>query len=332
MTIRTDIHRPSAIQPTEYDWVGFSYSPRTGDVLADAQDALSERARIRQHMQCTGGRYSGHEHGGSCHVCGASAIYLVVFHHRPTNTYIQTGMDCADNMTMSYDEAAYNLFRRTMQEARERRAGKQKAIDFLTNNRLHEAWAIYQADVQKRDDYRAACDAWHAANPNPQYRSSNGGYGIDTVGAPQFTPAPYEETTITDMVGKLIKYGSISERAVDFMRKLIARIPERAQRTVQRATEAAVAQDIPADLIGKRVTIKGEVLSVQVRETDFGPTTKMLVKHVDGWKVWSTVPSAARGSLERGMQITVVGKLERSQQDAKFGFLSRPSNLEVQPN
>ena len=33
------------------------------------------------------------------------------------------------------------------------------------------------------------------------------------------------------------------------------------------------------------------------------------------------------GSLERGMNITVVGKLEQSQQDAKFGFLSRPSNL-----
>jgi hypothetical protein len=128
---RTDIPRPGAILPSEYGGVGFSYSPRTGDVLADAQDALAERARIRAHMQRTGGRYSGHEHGGSCHVCGASAIYLVVFYHRATNTYIQTGMDCADNMTMSYDAAAYNLFCRNMQEVPQASASKAEAMNLL---------------------------------------------------------------------------------------------------------------------------------------------------------------------------------------------------------
>jgi hypothetical protein len=73
---RTDIHRPSAILPSQYDYVGFAYAPRESDTFASRADGSVSYRAIEAHMANTGGHYSTHDHGGTCYVCGASAIYL----------------------------------------------------------------------------------------------------------------------------------------------------------------------------------------------------------------------------------------------------------------
>jgi hypothetical protein len=135
---------------------------------------------------------------------------------------------------------------------------------------------------------------------------------------------PYEERVITDMVGKLAFYGTISDKAVNFMAKLLKAIPERAERDALRKAETEAAKEIPADMLAGRVKVTGTVLTVKTTDTRYGPATKMLIKHADGWKLWGTVPAAARGALERGDTITVEAKLTVSDNDAKFGFIARP--------
>jgi len=287
---RTDIHRPSAIIPSEYEWVGFECVPSTGDALADVDAQLSERARIRAHMARTGGTYSRHAHGGNCMVCGnANAIYTVLFHHRPSNVYVRMGQDCAQKCDMGYDEGRWNAFRRNMDDARRNRAGKLKAERTLSDAGLTRAWEVYVANVA--------------------------------------VPGHDEEIIIRDIVSKLIQYGSLSDKQFGFVRNLIRRIDTRTERLAARAAEQEAAAPLPA---AGRVVIEGEVISTKVVDTDFGTFTKMLVRHVTGWKVWGTVPAALAG-VQKGEKVRFTATLAPSNDDPKFGFFSRPSKAEFLP-
>ncbi len=55
--IRTDIHRPSAIDPADYEFVGVEYD-RTDDDIGAAYMLAEEQRTIRAHMERTGGTYS----------------------------------------------------------------------------------------------------------------------------------------------------------------------------------------------------------------------------------------------------------------------------------
>ena len=131
---------------------------------------------------------------------------------------------------------------------------------------------------------------------------------------------PFEETTIRDIVGKLVRYGSVSEKQTNFVHSLLAKIPQRAQIAAERATERDAASDAPE---GKQV-VTGEVLKAEYRESQYGEQYKMLVKSAAGWLVWSTVP-AALGTVKRGDVVTFQATLERSKDDAKFCFAKRPT-------
>lgn len=135
---RTDIHRPAAIVPADYHFVSVRYDgPNPGEHLALA----GSRKILRDHMDRTGGKYSQHEHGGSCHVCGAGALYLAIYHHPKTNSYICVGEDCADKLDM-YDVDAFAPVRRAVKDAKEYAAGKAKAERLLTERGLQAALTI----------------------------------------------------------------------------------------------------------------------------------------------------------------------------------------------
>lgn len=133
MTKRTDIHRPSAIVPADYDLIGFEYrGPKEG--------ASDDKMAIRRFLNERGATYSGHDHGGSCHVCGASALYLGVFHHRPTNTLICVGETCADKMDA--DPVAFRSFHERAKAGIEAFAGKAKARATLAERGLSDAFGM----------------------------------------------------------------------------------------------------------------------------------------------------------------------------------------------
>lgn len=206
---RTDVHRPSVIRPEEYEYVAFENlrEAQQGD-LGACQYVIEERNRIREHFKRTGGTYSDHEHGGNCHICGAWAIWTVLFWHRPTNTYIRTGTDCAALLEAGLEDR-FRRWKTGVDAHLEAIAGKRKAERILTDAGLAEAWNIYEHQ------------------------------------APE-TFGEAEEGTVRDIVRKLVQYGSISEPQTRFLHVLLGKIRTRATRRAQWAAEKAAAADCPS--------------------------------------------------------------------------------------
>ena len=273
---RADIHRPSVINPEDYEFVGCDYyGPHGADIFA------TDRIAIREHMARTGGKFSGHEHGGSCHICGAHALHVAKFYHPKTNSYIVTGHDCADKMHIG-DPVLFRSARKRAEAGRIVWAGKAKAEKTLEAKGLAAAWAIY-------------------ANQN-------------------FSFDKWEETTVRDIVSKLVQYGSISEKQESFLASLLVKIADRAKIEAQRAAEKDAAAPVPTG----RQTVTGKVLTRKQVESYYGNSTKILVQSDAGWKVFGTCPSDLN-DCEKGDIVTFTATIEPSKDDAKFGFFSRPS-------
>lgn len=141
MLQRLDVHKPSVINPSDYEYVGQSVVKIQG--IEDCLVAQEERRRINEHMERTGGTYSKHAHGGNCMVCGnANAIFTHVFHHAPSNTYVRVGEDCANKLDFCVDGS---VFRKEVNDYRKAMAGKKKAKTLLHDHNLSECWEIYEA-------------------------------------------------------------------------------------------------------------------------------------------------------------------------------------------
>ena len=138
---RTDIHRPSQIQTDAYILIGFKYvGPSDFGGIGD------DRFAIAQHLKQTGGRYSHHDHGGTCGVCGAYAHTLGVFWHEATNTYINAGEDCSYKLDAGED-IAFRAFKKRVAAGLETARGKLRAQKVLADNGLQAAWDIAQGTV-----------------------------------------------------------------------------------------------------------------------------------------------------------------------------------------
>lgn len=280
---RTDTHRPSAINPDEYIFVSFHDHRAESAALT-----VAEMAVFREHMNATGGKFSTHEHGGVCHICGnANAMSVARFWHEPSNTYIEVGETCADKLG---DGEALNFrsFREKVKVGLQANAGKRKAQAILESSGLSRAWQIYCADWQ--DSFQ------------------------------------YQESTIRDIVGKLVRYGSLSEKQHAFLQGLVEQIEKRAEIELQRKVEHDNASPIPMNNV--RALIKGKVLSVKPVESFYGDTLKMLVQHRDGWKIYGTVPNSI-SNVEIGDFVSFEALISVSDNDSKFGFFKRPTKAKL---
>jgi hypothetical protein len=134
----------------------------------------------------------------------------------------------------------------------------------------------------------------------------------------------FEERTITDIVGKMARYGSISEKQENFLRNLVEKVDTRAQRQAdwqaKRDAERADATDCPAG----RITITGTIVKLDTKVNQFGCREVMTVKSEDGFLVWGTCPSALYDKV-RGDTVKFVATVTPSDTDSKFGFFKRPS-------
>ncbi len=274
---RTDIHRPSVILPEDYEFVGFEY-------IKEGDEYYSDRVYLNAHMERTGGTMSRHAHGGSCHICGAHAIYTARFYHVPTNQYIRTGLDCAEKLDAAINSGVADDFRAKTRAAIEQIAGKRKAKAILEQMGFADAWDVYLAtDLEDNASY-----------------------------------------TVRNMVQNLVKYGSFSPKQIAFFGSLMNRVRNKDAIAAQRAAEREAAKKVP--ITTGRVTIWGEVVSKKYNE-DWN-NYKIIVKHVDGWKVYGTLPRAI-DSAKVGDTVKFDAVLTVSEKDEKFGFFSRPSKPEL---
>lgn len=282
---RTDIHCPSEIKPEDYYFVACAYIRIDG--LGDCLALQHERKLFEIHKSNTGGDYSRHEHGGNCMVCGSvNAIYTMIFYHQKSNSYVRVGSDCAMKMEMG-DSDRFRYFRTSIKDALERRAGQAKAKATLEQAGLGRVWEIWEAsdDAEKRD---------------------------------------WAENTLCDIVGKLIRYGSISEKQENFLKGLASKIDCRESLAVQEAEKKALMPDVPEG----RVKVTGKVLTIKSQPGYAWGTydLKMLVQSAEGWKVWSTCPV---GEFEKGDTISYTVTITKSNTDSKFGFGKRPKFHEL---
>jgi hypothetical protein len=248
------------------------------ETFGDAAFINTERERLRLHMEKTGGTYAGHEHGGNCMVCGAWAVYTNLFYHEKTNSYVRLGGDCTENMWA--DDFGMKRFRKNAADARKNQKGKNKAIALLGDRGLERCWELAIAD-------------WDES-------------------------FKWEERTIRDIVDKLVRYGSLSDKQFDFLGGLLGKIDGRAEAEAKKAEEKATAKDAPEG----RQTVDVEVVSVRAQDSDYGVTYKMLVKSVDGWKAWGTQPSSCPAV---GDTIKLCATFTPAPDDSKFAFFKRPT-------
>ena len=322
---RSDVHRPSAIVPADYEYV----APDCIKVesLSDVPTLQFYREQIKRHMERTGGSYSRHAHGGNCMVCGnANAIYTILFYHAKSNSYVRMGERCAQEVDARFDEVAAKGLRRAVAEAHERKAGRQKAQAVLADAGLSAAWDVSEPLEQQRTEYRNANERWQIA--------SQAHFDAHPDGPEYDVPAPvwprvldqFEERTVADIVSKLVRYGSISEKQQSFLRSLLEKIAQRPAREAQRAAESEAAAPCPTG----RVVVEGEVLTVKAQDGyAYGSTVlKVLVKADAGWKVWGTLPASIEGAV-RGSRVRFVAAVEPSNDDPKFGFFKRPTKAEL---
>lgn len=234
---RTDVHRPSVIEPADYCFIGIWYDPNEVTEVGGAFLLRYEREMIKAHMEKTQGTWSKHSHGGTCHVCGAHAVYLAVFHHIPSNTYIRVGEDCTIKMDMGEPER-FASARRSIKNARDAIAGRRKAELILSDLGMTEAWTLFNLKV---------------------------------------VPELYEEKTIVDMVRNLVKYGSLSDKQEAFMKKLLHTIANREAIAAERKAEKEAAAPCPTGRLtvtGTVISIKriegiyGSVLKMLVKTTE----------------------------------------------------------------
>ena len=278
MTTRTDIHRPAEIKTEDYIFVGINYMKieEVGDemVLAEHRKAITGALN-------SGATWSEHSHGGSCHVCGAYAIYTAVFFHIPTNQLIQTGFDCADKIEKGHD----NDFRKAKAEiksARENFAGKQKARLLCEDHGIAEAFEIGTSDVHSLNQTKAI---------------------------------------IIDMVRKLIKWGSLSDKQWTFLKSLVDQLGRADEIKAKRAAEKEAAAPCPEG----KVELDVVVLSVKWHENQFGGNHKMFCREANGFTVWGTVPAKISDDLTKGDRVQFTATVTPAEDDPKHGFFKRPS-------
>jgi hypothetical protein len=295
---RTDIHRPSAIVPSEYDYFASDYIGPS-----DLDDAFDAERKDREKMIADNGwRESTHEHGGTCHVCGATASYISYFVHRPTGEYIITGEDCAHKLGLK-DNGAFKTLRKRVKSAREYATGKKRAKITLEDLGMVAAWDWFVTDSEKDYDDIAISDKYpewiarrHAANIN----------------------------ILSDMIAKLIRYGSWSDRATAYAKSLWEKVEDWRATADEAVKRSELERESAADAPTGRVHVSGEVVSTKDIDTPYGITTKMLVKTSKGWKLWVSVPRAISG-VERGERVAFTATVTPSDDDPKFAFGKRPS-------
>lgn len=142
---------------------------------------------------------------------------------------------------------------------------------------------------------------------------------------------PHGNRTLDDIAAKGLKYGGLTFRQIELVKKIHDGTPmeyevKRDARIAARAAEDAAAQPVPVTT--DRVAIEGEVISTKEAEGFRGETIiKMLVKTTQGFKVYGTKPAGLK--VSRGTRVAFAARIERSRQDDKFGFFSRPTKARI---
>lgn len=301
---RSDIHRPSMINPADYRYVCMLYSPSCGDPMADALIAKAARETLERFRSTTNATWSQHKGGECCGVCGTRCIYQAVFCHTATNKLIRIGIDCTEKMFADDDDAFRPI-----------RADISEIKDLVAVERRNKAGRLKAAAVLQLSGQLAAWDIYVAKDQSTR-----------------------ESATICEMVDQLVRYGALTESQHEYIDTLLSNIQNADQIAAAKQAAWDAAEPVPAG----RHEISGRMISVKTQDTAYGAAVKCLLLDDRGFKIWMTMPNAVyqplwssgaltgslvgRMRLHKAVRMTCTATLEQSSKDAKFGFGKRPSS------
>ncbi len=339
---RNDVHSPKNIITTDYEFVVVRTHDQTG-----FNNNAPEIAIFNAHRKRTGAKFSDHEHGGSCMVCGAWMIDYAIFHHIPSNVYIRTGCDCAEHIEEGHNDA----FRVVAQK---RRAAKARVAKLATAfDVLEDAGILGYVETMFDSDNLEEVKGFDTVNPfKPVYNADDNGYDVqceefDKNASERFELGLLFGTeaannldmktlkfnqgmfyNLIDMVRNLVKYGTWSDKQVNYARSLVEKLSSINELAFKRKAERELMTDAPSG----KVQITGEVLSTKWVDGYYGSEFKMVVLDERNFKVWSTVPAKISDDVEKGSIVQFTATLTPSNDDATFAFAKRPSKAKVLQN
>lgn len=317
-TPRTDLHRPGAIIPGEYEYV-FSYQMPTTDgghpvpsfgldcevdyrieIVSGQDKGRHEPGKHSSDTCCVarlrtvGATFATNGGSGKCTVCSTWYVYGDVWHHTPSDEYIHIGHNCADKYSLLVNRSKYEM------DMRRRDAARAKVIITAKNKEERNAFLAQHeglaADLELADKHYI----------------------------------------LSDLAVKFNTYKTLSEKQVALVRKLANEV----------RNPAPEEKNVPAPT-GK-MSVKGKVVSCKLRESQFGSVWKMTVKvsGPDGvWLCWGTCPSTfINEAMERqngmwdlrGAEVEFTATLQAGR-DAHFAIFKRPTKpvlisvLDIQP-
>lgn len=249
-----------------------------------------------------------------CASCGSRFMYGAVF-VRGESELIAVGHDCGANLFGLTD----------LSEVTKRRAAKAREAAKLR--------AKFAAQIEADPDLSAAFERRFVGDPIDHPK--NGYYLRGTGGS-----------IVNDIFHKGNRYGSISERQAELVKKIVREHIEREAKKAEIEAELPPVEDIP--VTDDRIEIIGTVISHRWDESDYGTIHKMLVESENGrWRVWGSVPAKIDDAVYnweydaetgapidadkelKGSKVRFFAKVEVSRDDSTFGFYKRPTKPEL---
>lgn len=292
-TARTDIHRPSEARYSEYRWLGCFYIGANEDIAegyADEEAALNDR--LAAHYGVDDGshlrRTGDHGVGGNFARKSTCDHCGAVFAHGVIFLHEPSNEWIAVGHTCAGEHFAGD----EDEMARIRRLAEKNAKRLRS---LRENEVIRRMTLAMYPGLAEALETDHhiARNLKKSFMNSN--------------------------------YPGLSSKAIALAFKVPEWVKENAERDAKREAERATAEPVP--VTGDRITVTGEVVKHEWKETNWGSREVMTVKDDRGFLVWGTVPSKL--SVDRGDRISFDCLVERSDRDDKFGFFKRPTKARV---
>lgn len=292
--LRTDIHRPSApeFDPANYILRGVF------DFKTESKRERKAHVELVAALKAQGFKFA--EHRGQAHQCGhcgAHLRYAALLSYLGSEL-IYVGEDCLDN----------------------RFQGTKAEFDALRKAAAEQAKA-----TRARDDFNAFLVAHPELIPATYLANVARPLIEDGLYAPNIN---WAANVIEDVLAKLQRYGSLSDKQIAFVAKLLAEVEEKVAARVERDAAPVVEVEETRELAPSgRVQITGEVVHFKTETRTYGwnetTVTKILVVEDRGFKVWVTLPASVNGAAKHD-RITFTATLEPSNDDKYFAFASRP--------
>jgi len=136
---------------------------------------------------------------------------------------------------------------------------------------------------------------------------------------------------IASMQRAVKQYGALTPRQTAAVEKWRYQTLKREE--IQKREQEQM-ENVPALNEGRQI-LTGEVLSTKWHDSDYGTTPKMVIRLLDGNKVWGTIPADIENTTEGdidelvGKSVILMATVKVSDKDPHFGFYSRPKDGKV---